>query len=295
MRLSENETRAETAGLFPPDSMMRQITQEALTLLGGGRAILLQLAHPLIAAGVADHSQFQTDPLTRLLRTLELMHTIIFGSRSQARTALARFHAIHEQIKGQLPDTVGRYPPATTYHGNDPHLKLWVAATLIDTSLSAYQQFVQELTQAEQERYYADALTLAQLMDISHEVFPPNLQAFWHYMEEMLAGDTLAVTDTTRRLAWEVLAPGNVGLFSVVSARMLRFTTAGLLPPHLRQAYQLTWSQRQQGQLTFLSQTTRGLRPYMPRWVWQSPLLDGRLAQYTVIANLLAPANATGQ
>jgi uncharacterized protein (DUF2236 family) len=131
-------------------------------------------------------------------------------------------------------------------------------------------------------------------MDISHEIFPPNLQAFWRYMEGMLAGDTLAVTDTTRQLAWEVLAPGNVGLFSVVSARLLRFTTAGLLPPHLRQAYQLTWSQRQQRQLTLLSQTTRGLRPYMPRWVWQSPLLDGRLAQYMLWGMTAAKSEKAG-
>lgn len=269
-----------TEGLFPPDSMMRQITQEALTLLGGGRAILLQLAHPLVAAGVDEHSQFQSEPLVRLLRTLELMHTIIFGSRSQAKAALQRFHLIHEQIKGKLVDGIGRFPTATTYYGNDPQLKLWVAATLIDTSLLAYQQFVAKLTQAEQASYYADALTLADLMDIPQEIFPPNLAAFWRYMDKMMSGETLVVSDTTRRLAWDVLAPTNAGLFAAGSAKLLRFTTAGLLPLPLRQAFQLTWNARQQRQLLRLGRATRSLRPFMPRWVWQSPLLDGRLARW---------------
>jgi uncharacterized protein (DUF2236 family) len=234
----------------------------------------------LVAAGVADHSQFQADPLVRLLRTLELMHTIIFGSRREAEAALQRFHMIHEQIKGRLPDTVGRFPTSTTYHGSDPHLKLWVAATLIDTSLLAYQQFVGKLTPTEQENYYADALTLADLMDIPREIFPPNLAAFWRYMAEMMSGETLVVSDTTRRLAWDVLAPENAGLFAVGSAKLLRFTTAGLLPPHLREVFQLTWSPRQQRQLRRLSRATRKLRPYLPRWVWHSPLLDGRLSRW---------------
>lgn len=279
MSLFANSSEAETAGLFDHDSMIRQIAQEALSLLGGGRAILLQLAHPLIAAGVDDHSTFQTDPLTRLLRTLSLMHTVIFGNRDQAEAALQRFHRVHAQIEGRLPDAAGRFPAGTPYHGSDPHLKLWVAATLLDTSLVAYQQFVGTLMPDEQERYYADGIVLSQLMGIPQTIFPPNLAAFQRYMEEMLRGDTLAVTDTTRRLADDVLIPKNVSLIPAGSARLLRLTTAGLLPPQLRQAYGLTWSWQQQYLLALLSRTTRGLRPQMPRWVWQSPLLEGRLAR----------------
>ena len=37
-------------------------------MLGGGRALLMQVAHPLVAAGVAEHSGYREDPWKRLER-----------------------------------------------------------------------------------------------------------------------------------------------------------------------------------------------------------------------------------
>jgi uncharacterized protein (DUF2236 family) len=175
---------------------------------------------------------------------------------------------------------VGTFPAGTTYHGNDPHLKLWVAATLVDTSIVAYKQFVGRLTPEQQQRYYADAHALARLLGIPDEILPLNLEAFQDYMAEMLASDTLTVTGTARQLAWEVLEPDVVGIVPASSARLLRFTTAGLLPPGIRKAYRLSWDRRQQRLLEMLGRMTRWLRPRSPKWVWQSPLLEGRLARF---------------
>ena len=267
------------AGLFPRNSMIRRIGREALGLLGGGRAILLQLAHPLVAAGVADHSTFQADPLERLLGTMNLMHKLIFGTRREALEALQRFHAVHARIRGRLRQDAGRFPAGTRYHANDPQLKLWVAATLVDTGLVAYPRFVKPLTAGECRRYYADALALTQLLGIPEEIMPPTLEDFRRYMTEMLAGDTLVVTDRAHRLAWKVLAPTDVGIIPAGCARLLRFTTTGLLPPRFRNAYGLPWDVRRQRLLRALGWTTQQLRPWAPKWVWQSPQLDGYLAR----------------
>ncbi len=278
-RTTFDNTGDEGAGWFAKGSMIRQMGQEALSLLGAGRAILLQLAHPLVAAGVHDHSQFQTDPRIRLFGTLELMHKIVFGRQRQAEEALRRFHVVHEQIQGRLRQRAGTFPAGTAYRGNDPYLKLWVMATLVDTNIVAFKQFVGKLTPEQQQNYYRDARILARLLGIPDEILPSNLEAFQDYMAEMLASDTLTVTGTARQLAWSVLEPEDVGIVSAASARLLRFTTTGLLPFRLRKAYRLSWDQRRQRMLEMLGLMTRWLRPRSPKWVWQSPLLEGRLAR----------------
>ncbi len=259
--------------------MIRRVGREALVMLGGGRAILLQLAHPLVAAGVADHSGFQADPLARLLRTLELMHTLIFGDRHQAESALQWFHTLHARIQGRLPYDAGRFPAGTPYTASDPALKMWVHATLVESSLMTYERFVRSLTPEERNHYYADSRLLAQLFGIPDHLVPPTLEDFRHYTASMFASDTLAVTTTTQGLAEDVLHP-NVGIIPSASARLLRFVTAGLLPPRFRAAYGLDWGTRQQTSLNALSRTTRFLRPLVPAWVWQSPQLDGRLSRW---------------
>ena len=265
---------------FHPDSMIHRINQEALSLLGGGCAILLQLAHPAVAAGVAQHSYFQSDPLTRLLRTLEFIHTLVFGSRSQTQQTLRQFHAMHARINGHLSEAAGRFPEGAFYAARDPELKLWVYATLVEASLLAYERFVEPLTLDQRRRYYADTLVLARQLAIPEQLLPPTLEDFEHYMTTMLASDTLSVTETTRQLGRNALVPRNVGLIPAVTARLLFFVTAGLLPERLREMYGLKWGSPQQRALEALGRATRLLRPWMPTWVWQNPLLEGRLPRY---------------
>lgn len=264
---------------FPPGSTIRRVGQEALTLLGGGRAVLLQLAHPLVAAGVTEHSDFQSDPLSRLLRTLTLMHTLVFGTRHQVRRALHRFEAAHARVQGRLGQAVGPFPAGTPYTAGDPELKLWVHATLVDTSLLTYERFVAPLTPEERSSYYADTRLLAQLLDIPDQSLPSSLPEFRRYVANMLTGDRLTVDNTGRRLAWDVLHPRGVGLVPSASASLLRFVTAGLLPPRLRWAFGLKWGPGRQILLDALRRTTRLLRPVAPVWVWGSPLLHDGLAR----------------
>src|SRR3989442_13064623 len=77
----------EDQGLFGPESPIWRVNRESAVTLGGTCAILMQLAHPRVAAGVRDHSRFEEDTVGRLRRTLDLTVTIVFGSRTAARQA----------------------------------------------------------------------------------------------------------------------------------------------------------------------------------------------------------------
>lgn len=47
---------------FRPGSVSWKVNMEPFIALGGGRALLLQVLHPLVAAGVEQHSNFTEDP-----------------------------------------------------------------------------------------------------------------------------------------------------------------------------------------------------------------------------------------
>jgi uncharacterized protein (DUF2236 family) len=95
------------ASLFPPDSITRRVNREAVLLLGGGRALLLQVAHPLVAAGVAEHSRFEQEPLQRLVRTLQLTLAIVFGSAAEALAAVRGIERVHARVRGRLESACG--------------------------------------------------------------------------------------------------------------------------------------------------------------------------------------------
>src|SRR5512147_235711 len=118
-----------TRSLFGPQSLSWRVNRETALLLGGGRALLLQVAHPLVAAGVAAHSQFQHAPLERLWRTLDLMLTITFADAAHAVAAVRQIERVHAAVRGRLDSNVGPFPRGTCYDANDPELLLWVHAT----------------------------------------------------------------------------------------------------------------------------------------------------------------------
>src|SRR5215207_10533073 len=79
-------------GVFGPESLIWRVDREAAVFLGAGRALLLQLAHPWVAAGIAEHSTTLADPIGRFHRTFAIMFTLVFGSLDQACAVARRLH-----------------------------------------------------------------------------------------------------------------------------------------------------------------------------------------------------------
>jgi uncharacterized protein (DUF2236 family) len=253
----------DDGGILGSGSVLRKMGPESVGLLGGGRALLLQIAHPLVAASIEAHSNFRTAPLRRLQHTIDFMHTVMFGDRCEAEAALRRFHTIHAHVGGQLNHAAGRFPPGSVYTANDPQLKLWIFTTLMDTRLLIYERFVAPLSNAERVRFYEDCRLLAELLGIPPQLVPPTLEQFAAYMQEMLTGDTLAVTDLARHMIGVLIDPP-VWIVPRAAAHLVSFVTAGLLPERLRSAYGLKWDARRQAALDMLGRTSRALLPLLP-------------------------------
>jgi uncharacterized protein (DUF2236 family) len=243
--------------LFPRGSVIRRVDGEGVLLLGGGRALLMQLAHPDVAAGVADHSDFARDPLARLRRTLEVTSSIVFGTVEEAERQAAALRAVHDRVTGP------------GYQANDPELLLWVHATLVDTAIRVHDRFLRRLTAAERERYYAESSVVAEIIGVPASVQPPDLRSFRAYVRSTVA--TLEVTDTARRVAREVLHP-RVPLLAGPLVEVARQVTVGLLPAPLRRGYGLSWDPARAAALDVAARSSRVLLPRVPGRVRRAPI-----------------------
>jgi uncharacterized protein (DUF2236 family) len=251
------ERLASRDGYFAPDSVIRRVGNSPLTpFLGGGPAVLLQVAHPLVAAGVVQHSDYRSDLWRRLARTLRALYLITFGTRAEAERAGEAVQKVHAHVQGRTQAQLGRFPPGTPYSASDPELMLWVHSTLVEASLTVYQRFVRPLSPAEQERYYQEMALVARLFGTPASVIPPSLDEFHAYVRAQLAGTTITVTPPARAVAAVILeAPLPAPLRVVVPAH--RLSTAGLLPPRLRREYGLRWSTLHQLALPLAARSLR--------------------------------------
>lgn len=236
-------------GLFPDDAVVRRVDGELVLLLGGPRALLMQLAHPMVARGVAEHSGFRADPFARLSRTLDAVSTIVFGSEEQARATARAVHGMHRRVRGE------------GYEANDPELLLWVHATIVDTALRIHTRFLRPLSSADADRYYRESMVVGELLGVPMDRQPPDLAAFRAYVRHQ-AG-TLEVTDEARRLARAVLRP-RVPAVAEPAVILVRNLTAGLLPPPLRRGYGLRWDPARQAALVGATVTLRATLPFVP-------------------------------
>ena len=239
---SHGERLASRDGYFAPESIIRRLGNTPVTpFLGGGAAVLLQMAHPLVAAGVSAHSDYQRDLWRRLGRTLRALYLITYGSKTEADQAAAAVQTVHSRVVGTTSTRLGRFPAGTNYSAADADLMLWVHATLVHSSLAAYERFQQPLTPSEQERYYREMTLMAKLFGVPPTVIPHRLSDFRSYVDAHIAGDTLTVTETARRIAAVILrAPLPAPLRLITPAH--RLATTALLPPRIRQEYGLHWT-----------------------------------------------------
>ena len=248
--------------MFGPRSLTWRVNGEAVLLLGGGRALILQVAHPKVAAGVAAFSDYRRHPWRRLYRTLDTTLTIVFGDGAAAREASEGLRRVHRGVIG----TDDRGEP---YRALDPELLLWVHATLIDTSLTIYERYVGALGDRERHAYYEEMKALGEAYSIPREAMPADLAAFRRYYAGMLA-EGLRVTDTTRDVADAVLRPElpNVARPAV---ELLRLVTVGTLPPELRDELGLEWGPGRERLLAASQGAVRRLVPLLPALLHRFP------------------------
>jgi uncharacterized protein (DUF2236 family) len=294
----------DLAGLYGPGSVGWRLNREAALLLGAGPyALLLQVAHPLVAEGVSQHSDFRTDPWGRLAGTLRSYLRIVYGTTPAARAEIARLNGLHARVTGPVRDDRAAARHGARYRALDPGLSLWVHATLIHAILRVTDRWQGPLPADVRGRFYAETLPVGRLFGVPDDVLPRDVQAFDAYVEAMLAPDgPVHPTDAARAIAASILRPplqgvvraevaallGDaaplvrraLGLVPQPAVDLLMLPAVGLLPDATRVEYGLAWGPLERAIDAWLVTAWRFWIPRLPtsfRWFPQAVAADARM------------------
>ena len=222
---------------------MRESSGEGILLAGGAAAILLQVADPAVARGVAGYSTFAERPLDRLHGTLTYLYVIVYGTPEEASAIARSVGAAHRSV-----------PRAT-----DAALQLWVAATLYDTAMRVRELVWGPESPETAESLLAEYSIVATALGVPRSAWPANRAAFAEYWSTY----PLEVGDDARAIARDLLHPRRPRWLRLVMPTV-RLVTAGLLPPELRAAYGLDYDAARFDRLV---RRTRAIYPRLPRWL----------------------------
>jgi uncharacterized protein (DUF2236 family) len=244
--LTARRAAAGVPGALPLSrrSVSWRVNSEPAVFLGGGRALLMQVAHPAVGAGVAQHSSYAKDPWGRLLRTIDIMMKLGFGTPEVSAQQQRTLRAMHRRVEGVTDD-------GTPYRALDPQLLLWVWATLVDTSLLMYELVREPLTPEERTEFLLESTLVAEGCGVPPECCPTTWGDFEQYVERMV-NEELRVTDAARAVATAALVPPLPGVLARLSATPQQLATVGLLPAALRRQFGYDWDRARQRRLDHL-------------------------------------------
>ena len=226
---------------------------EAILLAGGARAILLQLAHPAVGRGVAEHSDFAQRPLDRLHGTLTYLYVIQFGTPEEVARIARRVGNAHRPVVGE------------GYDARDVSLQVWVAATIYDTAVRMHELVFGALTPAEAQHMLDDSAVVATTLGVPRGAWPATPAAFAEYW----AGVPLRVEQPARDVARALLHPVAGPLWMRALMPTVRLVTAGLLDEELREAYGLRFDARKYARFV---RVARAVYPRLPRLIRHAPM-----------------------
>lgn len=243
-----------------------RVLAEPVIFVGGGRALLLQVAHPKVAAGVEQHSTYASDPWARLFRTVDVMTKLGFGSADVSARQARLLASIHEGV-------VGTTSAGDRYDAADPQLLVWVWATLVDTALRCYERVFGPLTAPDLEQYLAEWHLIARACGVPDGACPATWEAFEAYVDGVIRHQ-LEVTDEARLVAHATMVPPLPWPLRPVATSLHQLATVGMLPPQVCAAYGMVWDEDRQRRLDRWFAVLGAVLRRTPRLVRELPTRD---------------------
>jgi len=207
--------------------------------LGAGRALLLQNAHPWVPAGIDEHSIVRYDPMLRARRTAIGITSIVYGSMPQVMSAANSLHKTHTEIQGKIPYKAGAFKKGSEYRANEVSAMIWIHATLWDTIVRNYEEYVGPLTIEEKERFNEESKLFAMVFGIPYDALPKTWADFEDYCETMFYSPQLTVTRNARVLKKDLFTAKSI--FLAFPLWVQEVATAASLPAPVREGYKMDY------------------------------------------------------
>jgi uncharacterized protein (DUF2236 family) len=261
-------TDEEVLALVPaPGSVTWVRAADACTLIAAGYALVLQVAHPTVGIGVAEHSRYREDPWERLVRTLDFTTALLYAEPPAAAAAARELRARHTRIRGTRPD-------GSRYHALEPDAFAWVWASLYEAIAAAHRHFGDPMAREEDEQLWIEWRRLGRLLGVRERDLPATLDGYRGYFDEIVY-DVLEDNASVQGVLATIAQPAcphalrRLGpawrLGTLPGAHALRLATAGLLPAVLRERFGLGWTLAQELELRALGTASRAASLVLPQ------------------------------
>lgn len=250
--------------LVGPESVAWQRTSDVRLYLTMVYALLLQVAHPTVGAGVRDYSDFERRPWHRLLRTVDYVTLLVYGG-AQAVPAGRRLRELHKRFTGVRED-------GERYHALEPDAYAWVHATLIDTYVTGHAHFGTPMSAHETERFYREYRGLGRLIGVRERDLPETWLGFREYFDRV-TGEVLAHNESVDRVLRAIRrvppppirVPGILWrAFRIPAGDALRLGGVGPMSPELRKRLRIPWGRADELRFRALCAASRSLTPALP-------------------------------
>jgi uncharacterized protein (DUF2236 family) len=251
--------------VLPSDSPAHDVTGDIRLYFASGYALLMQVSHPTVGAGVRDHSTFAEDPWGRLMRTMDYLYLITLTGPESANVG-RRVRELHKTIKGTNPD-------GSKYHALEPEAYAWVHATLIEATVRGRRKFVGPMSRYEVDAFYDAWMPLGRLLGVRPGDLPTDWDGFRDYFAT-ISHDTLERNETVDKVIRTMAAkepppvPGMKYVWPVLRlapARAVKVSTIGMLRQPLRDRFGLPWTRRDMLDMRMMMRTSRALSPVLPK------------------------------
>ncbi|KAF1817010.1 hypothetical protein P152DRAFT_453623 [Eremomyces bilateralis CBS 781.70] len=213
--------------------VLKEFVGEPCFFAGGQYAILLQFAHPGLARGSLEHSEFADRILNRLKTTTRFLTACVFGTPEERKAVFGIIHRAHSVVKGD------------GYYADDPELHKWTAATLFMSLLVVHEAVwgKDKIPQWKVEALFRETSVYATSLRMPTEMWPKTLDDFWVYWNHNI--ETLEVTHWAKTLMKALMWP-KVPFPMSAASPLLRLWTTAFLPERMRNEYELPWTKKQQ-------------------------------------------------
>jgi uncharacterized protein (DUF2236 family) len=284
------EARRLTVGV---GSVTWRYASDPRLFLGALAALLLQVAHPTVAAGVRDHSDFEARPWRRLYGTVDWVNLMVYGGFDAVEVG-ERLRRMHRRVRGVNPD-------GSRYHALEPAAFAWVHATLVWSIVTGQRSFGSGLRTDEVHQLYREWLGLGRLIGVRDRDLPADWDGFLGYFDDMVSTglEHTGTVDTVLRAAARparplTLPPWTEPLWRVARTPMtglLTLTGIGTTPPALREQLGLRWTARQESALRAVAAGSRALTPVLPEAVRVNGPAYLRSRRAAIVLEEFAPAS----
>ncbi|MEO1286749.1 MAG: oxygenase MpaB family protein [Chloroflexota bacterium] len=254
---------------FDEMSAIWHINRERVLLLTGAKVLLMQIAHPMVATAVREHSYVFNKPLLRLHRTLTLTLGMVFGTQDEVHQSIAEIEKAHRPATGRIKETIGKHQAGAVYNPRAPRQALWVFATLVEGAISGYETLVEPLSQARKDEFYANSAKIADWMGIPESYLPNNYTALCDYMTDAIASQEIIVGEDARAIA-PFITTQSIPVLKWLSYPAIRLNVA-LLPDTIQEQYGYRIGQRERLWIDRTFALSRRITPRLPHLIRFAP------------------------